>query len=116
LAAGVSLIALGVRLSDDGQWGWALLGVLVMGVMIALAIEWRTAHRLDNRAAMPFMATGDGLIWMFIPFGIAQAWGIGLMAAAVYAITSFVVAQRMVHDAIAAKMRGTSGAIGLASP
>jgi hypothetical protein len=73
--------------------------------MAALASEWRTAHRLDNRVMMPFMATGDGLIWLYIPFGIFSLWGIGTMAAAVYAVTSFVVAQRLVHDAIAAKMR-----------
>jgi hypothetical protein len=105
LAAGAALIALGVRLGDDGQWGWALFAVLIVGVMAALASEWRTAHRLDNRVMMPFMATGDGLIWLYIPFGIFSLWGIGTMAAAVYAVTSFVVAQRLVHDAIAAKMR-----------
>jgi len=108
-AAGATLIALGIRRGDDGQWGWALLAVLILGVMIALASEWRTAHRLDNRTDMPFMATGDGLIWMFIPFAFTSAWGAGMMAAAVYAVTSFVVAQRLVHDAIAAKSRAGSG-------
>lgn len=112
-AAAVALLALGIRLGDDGQWGWALLAAVVVGVMIALAIEWRTAHRLDNRAAMPFMATGDGLIWLCIPFAFMQAWEMALMASALYAVTSFVVAQRLVHDAIAAKMRATTG---LASP
>lgn len=107
-AAGGALLALGIRLGDDGQWGWALLAALVLGVMIALASEWRTAHRLDNRTAMPFMATGDGIIWLFIPFAVGQTWGAALMAAAVYAVTSFVVAQRLVHDAIAAKMRSAS--------
>ncbi|MGE0775795.1 MAG: hypothetical protein AB7G25_17380 [Sphingomonadaceae bacterium] len=108
-AASAALIALGIRLGDDGQWGWALLAVLIVGVMFALTREWRTAHRLDNRADMPFMATGDGVIWMFIPFALAGRWGVGMMVAAVYAVTSFVVAQRLVHDAIAAKMRGSSG-------
>lgn len=108
-AAGAALIALGIRRGDDGQWGWALLAVLIVGVMVALASEWRTAHRLDNRTDMPFMATGDGLIWMFIPFAFAASWGAGMMAAAVYAVTSFVVAQRLVHDAIAAKSRAGTG-------
>jgi hypothetical protein len=108
-AAGAVLLAAGIRLGDDGQWGWALLAAVVVGVMIALASEWRTAHRLDNRAAMPFMATGDGIIWLFIPFAAGQTWGAALMAAALYAVTSFVVAQRLVHDAIAAKMRGAAG-------
>lgn len=106
LAAAAALIALGIRLGDDGQWGWSLLAVLIIGMTAALAVEWRTAHRLDNRASMPFMATPDGLIWLFIPFALAGLWDIAMMAAAVYAITSFVVAQRMVHDAIALKMRG----------
>ena len=110
-AASAALIALGIRLGDGGQWGWALLAVVIVGVMIALASEWRTAHRLDNRTDMPFMATGDGLIWLFIPVAIGGGWQAGLMIAAVYAVTSFVVAQRLVHDAIAAnaaKMRGGS--------
>ncbi len=106
MIAAAALVVLGVRLGDDGQWGWALLAVLVIGVMAALASEWRTARRLDNRAPMPFMATGDGLIWMFLPFAAGGLWGSGMVAAALYAITSFVVAQRMVHDAIALKMRG----------
>jgi len=104
-AAGATFIILGIRLGDDGQWGWALLAVTTIGVMIALASEWRTAHRLDNRTDMPFMATGDGLIWMFIPFAVANRWGIGLMVATLYAVTSFVVAQRLVHDAIAANSK-----------
>lgn len=112
-AASAALAALGIRLGDDGQWGWALLAVLIVGVMFALASEWRTAHRLDNRTAMPFMATGDGVIWLFIPFAAAHAWGVGMLVAALYAVTSFVVAQRLVHDAIAAKMRAITG---LASP
>jgi hypothetical protein len=108
-AASAALIALGIRLGDDGQWGWALLAVLIVGVMIALASEWRTAHRLDNRTDMPFMATGDGLIWLFLPVALGGGWRAGMMIAALYAVTSFVVAQRLVHDAIAAKMRGASG-------
>lgn len=108
-AASAVLIVLGIRLGDDGQWGWALLAVLILGVMFALASEWRTAHRLDNRTDMPFMATGDGVIWMFLPFALAGRWGVGMMVAAIYAVTSFVVAQRLVHDAIAAKMRGPTG-------
>jgi len=109
VVAAITLIVIGVRLSDNGQWGWALLAVVIVGVMVALGSEWRTARRLDNRAAMPFMATSDGLIWMLIPFALFSAWAVGLMAAAVYAVTSFVVAQRLVHDAIAAKMRGQRG-------
>jgi hypothetical protein len=105
-AASAALVALGIRLGDDGQWGWALLAVLTVGVMIALASEWRTAHRLDNRTDMPFMATGDGLIWLFLPFALGGSWRAGMMIAALYTVTSFVVAQRLVHDAIAAKMRG----------
>lgn len=105
-AAAAALIILGIRCGDvDGQWGWALLAVTTVGVMIALASEWRTAHRLDNRTDMPFMATGDGVIWMFIPFAILGRWGVGLMVAALYAVTSFVVAQRLVHDAIAANAK-----------
>lgn len=105
-AAAATMIILGIRRGDiDGQWGWAVLAVTTVGVMIALAIEWRTAHRLDNRADMPFMATGDGLIWMFIPFAITGRWGVGMMIEALYAVTSFVVAQRLVHDAIAANAK-----------
>jgi hypothetical protein len=104
-AAGATLVILGLRLGDDGQWGWSLMAVMTVGVMIALGREWRTAHRLDNRTDMPFMATGDGVIWMFLPFAAAGQWGIGLMAAALYAVTSFVVAQRLVHDAIAANAK-----------
>lgn len=105
-AAAATLIILGIRRGDaDTQWGWALMAVMTIGVMIALAVEWRTAHRLDNRADMPFMATGDGLIWMFVPFAVFDRWGIGMMAGGLYAITSFVVAQRLVHDAIAANAK-----------
>ncbi len=107
LAATAAFLVLAIRRGDDGQWGWPLLGVAVIGVMAALASEWRTAHRLDNRAVMPFMATPDGLIWMFLPFGAAGYWGTGLMAALLYAVTSFVVAQRMVHEAILLKLRDT---------
>ena len=106
VAAGAALIGLGIRRGDDDQWGWALLAVTVIGAMVALAGAWRTARQLDNRAAMPLMATGDGLIWMFIPFGLLGLWGTGLAAAALYAATSFAVAQRLVHDAIILKMRG----------
>lgn len=105
-AAAAALVALGIRLGDDGQWGWALLAVTIIGLTVALAREWRTARRLDNRATMPFMATGDGLIWLFIPFGVAGFWGVGMMACALYVVTSFVVAQRLVHDAIKVKSRG----------
>lgn len=104
-SGGAALVALGVESGANGQWGWMLLAVFVVGVMGALASEWRTARRLDNRTVMPFMATGDGLVWMFIPFAFAGLWSYGIVAAALYAVTSFVVAQRMVHDAIKLKMR-----------
>ncbi len=105
LALTCGLFMLGLRLGDDGQWGWPFMAVTVVGAMLALESGWRAAHRLDNRATMPLMASPDGLVLCLVPFGVWGHWGFGLMGLLLYALTSFVVAQRMVHDAVLFRLR-----------
>lgn len=78
-----------------GQWGWWLVGLMLVGGMAAL----EAANRLRDRAAPPWLASVDALPWTLLPFALTGSWGIGLGALAAYALASFAWVQgTMVRD------------------
>jgi hypothetical protein len=89
----VSLLALGARLSPTLGWGMALLAVVTLAFLVARAIE---APQERVRGGT-WLADGQGLIVLMIPFAVLQQWGAGLALISAYAAASFFWAQREVH-------------------
>ena len=93
-AAGLALLALGWRLALHGS-GW---GAVATALAIAAFAE---AARIEHgQADVP------GQVWLFsrrnailaaVPFGIAGAWALGLVALALYAAGSFFYVQHWHH-------------------
>lgn len=101
--AALLLALLGWRLGADGQWGWTLVALLVLGGMRLLADESRIARELDSRADRPWIATGDAMAWLLLAIVPAIGWHWGTAALACYVGASFVATQRRVAAAVAAR-------------
>jgi hypothetical protein len=104
-AAGLALLALGWRLTGHGA-GWGALATALAALAFAEAARIERSHKspVGNPAEIP----GD--LWLFsrrnailamVPFGIAGAWALGLVALALYATVSFFFVQNWHHRIVA---------------
>jgi hypothetical protein len=93
-AAGAGGLA-GRLAAATGQWGWWLVGGVLLGMMAGLS----AARKLDEKPAPLWFASADVLAWTMLPFAISGWWGIGLGALAGYAGLSFAwIMGRMVRE------------------
>jgi len=92
-AAGATLAALGLAAAlsrGDGQWGWLLVGVLLV-----MLVTCTRPVRALLRTPRPLWLAGTGpLAWMLLPFAAVGRWDWGLLALAAYALGSFLWAGR----------------------
>lgn len=93
LFAGAALIILGQRLAAAHGWGMILLAVLTLAFLFALAIE--TEEEAPRGSIL--LAERKGMIFLMVPFALADIWAAGLATLFAYAAASFFWAQSEVH-------------------
>jgi hypothetical protein len=99
LGAMAALFTSTAALAKVGGWGWWLVAGAIPAGMVALTAQRRLADHLNGWDARPWLASTDGLIWLFLPFAAAGYWGTGLATGALYALGSFGFVQwRMIRD------------------
>lgn len=69
----------------SGQWGWWVVGGLLVAAMLGL---WAERRLSPNRPPI-WLASVDTLIWAMLPFAAFGHWDWGLAAVAAYAAGSF---------------------------
>jgi hypothetical protein len=95
---GAVLVVIGIAgtlAAASGQWGWWLMGVVLLGVMAALGVE----RRIVPRPHPPWIASADMLGWAMLPFAAAGRWDIGMVVLVFYATGSFAALQRQLLPA-----------------
>lgn len=97
LVAGLALAALGWHLSDVRGWGCLALVAGTGAFLLALRIE-TSGRSVEGEV---WLAEPKGMMWLLLPFAIADAWTSALIVLAVYAAGSFFWAQHQ------ARPRGT---------
>lgn len=93
VAAAAALLALAWALARTDGWGCLSLGVAAILFQVALKGE---IHGREI-AGSEWLANRTGMIWLMLPFAVANEWLMGLGALAIYAAGSFFWAQREVH-------------------
>ncbi len=93
-AAGLALLALGwFEARHGGGWG-AMVAALA-------AAAFAEAMRIERRSTEPpgtlYLFSRRGAIWLAIPFAIGEWWNLYLALLALYAATSFFLAQHVHH-------------------
>ena len=84
--AGLGVVGLSRLLAQtSGQWGWWLIGGVLLAAMAGL---W-TERRLTFTRPPIWLASVDTLIWAMLPFAAFGHWDWGLAAVAAYAAASF---------------------------
>jgi hypothetical protein len=97
ISAGV-LIILASSLADTRGWGCVALAGTIIAFAVALRIE-AEGYEVPGRH---WLAEPKGMTWIMLPFALADMWGTGLTALALYAGASFFWAQRHAHARSAA--------------
>ena len=95
LFAAAALIILANRLAATQGWGMILIAVMTLAFLFALAVE---TEKSAPRGAM-LLAERKGMIWLMLPFAVADLWAAGLATLFAYAAASFFWAQSEVHGA-----------------
>ena len=104
-AAGLACFALGWRLTGHGA-GWGALATALA------ALAFAEAARIERGYKSPIGSPAEipGELWLFsrrnailamVPFGLAGAWTVGLVALALYATVSFFFVQNWHHRIVA---------------
>ena len=95
LFAAAALVILGHRLAATQGWGMILVAVMTLAFLFALAVE---TEKEVPRGHM-LLAERTGMIWLMLPFALADLWAAGLATLFAYAAASFFWAQSDVHGA-----------------
>ncbi len=69
---------------QSGQWGWWLIGAVLLGTMLGLWAERRSQPTFRSI----WLASADTLIWTMAPFAVLGAWDWGFAAITAYAAGS----------------------------
>jgi hypothetical protein len=93
LAAGLALAALGWHLSDVR--GWGCLALVAAAAAFSLALRFESEGR--SVPGEVWLAEPKGMMWLMLPFAIADAWTSALTVLALYAAGSFFWVQRQAH-------------------
>jgi hypothetical protein len=95
LLAAAALVILGHRLSTAQGWGMILIAIMTLAFLFALAVE---TEKAAPRGQI-LLAERKGMIWLMLPFAVADLWAAGLATLFAYAAASFFWAQSEVHGA-----------------
>jgi hypothetical protein len=93
LIGGLSLAALGWHLTELKGWGCLALVAATAAFVIALRLE-KGARPIQGDI---WLAEPKGMIWLMLPFALANAWISSLAMLAIYAGGSFFWAQHQMH-------------------
>lgn len=87
--AGLGAAGLSRQLATaTGQWGWWLIGGLLVAAMLGLSAERRSSAKSPI-----WLASVDTLVWAMLPFALSGHWDWGLAATGAYAVGSFAWTQ-----------------------
>jgi hypothetical protein len=95
LFSAAALLILSHRLAVAHGWGMILLACMTLVLLYALAVE---TERTRPRGAF-LLAERKGMVWLMLPFAIADMWAAGLATLFAYTAVSFFWAQSEVHSA-----------------
>lgn len=109
VAQALAILAMGAHFSaatGAALWLWSSIAALVL-----LALAGREAGLARKAGAplgplAPWIATGEGAIWLLPPFAIAGGWEYWPGAVALYAALSTAAVQHRLGEAVAAMSRG----------
>jgi hypothetical protein len=93
LLGALVLAALGWHLAGVRGWGCLALVATIVAFLLALREEG-AGRQVEGHV---WLAEPKGMIWLLLPFAIADAWSSALVALALYAAGSFFWVQRQVH-------------------
>jgi hypothetical protein len=99
LLGALTLTALGWHLAAVRGWGCMALVATTIAFLLALRFE-TAGRRIEGET---WLAEPKAMIWILLPFAIADAWTSALIALAAYAAGSFFWAQHQAHQPAAAK-------------
>ena len=88
------MLALGWRLTFHGS-GWGALVTATVAAAFAEAARIEQGH--DEVPGQLWLFSWRNAVLAAIPFALFSAWGLGLVALAVYAATSFFIVQHWHH-------------------
>jgi hypothetical protein len=99
-AAAAVLLLSAHALAIEQGWGWRLVALIAVGMMLLLREERRMLMRAAGQRGSIWLATLDGMIWGFLPFALLGRWAEGLAALAGYGTLSLIIVQRRLSKSL----------------